>query len=204
MAIVIGAGTIVSFAGCVISANWSSNTNSERLYCLGVSTPYLIISRPTQSLSLTIYAPGPSYSLDVTETCNNANTIAASVSPAGCGGSAPGVGGSWFVTQYSYSKEDPALPGQESWSLTQWIGGGILPNYVLRGISEGEGTANSGIVFGPGTVLAYNGSVSANSIGRADTVSQGIVLSVGGGEGSGGSTGTGSVSVPYTPLYLGT
>ena len=135
--------------------------------------------------------------------CTDANTIPASVSPAVCGGSSTGVSGDWFVTQYSYTKEDPVLPGQESWSLTQWIGS-LIPNYVLRGISEGEGTANSGIVFGPGTVTAYNGSVSANSLGRADIVSQGIVISVGGGEGSGGSTGTGSVSIPYTPLYLGT
>ena len=201
MAIVIGAGTIVSFAGCVISASWSSTTNTERLYCLGTTAPYLTIAKPTQSLNLTIYAPGPSYSLDVTTACNNANTISASVSPAGCGGSVSGVSGNWFVNQYGYSKEDPSLPGQETWAMVQWIGS-LVPTYVLRSISEGEGTANSGITFGSGTTTAYNGSVAANSIGRVDMVTQGIVTSVGGGEGSGPGTGTGSASIPYIPLYI--
>jgi len=206
MAVIIGAGTIVNFNGadCVISASWSASSNTERLYCLGTTTPHLTIARATQSLNIVIYAPGDPYSLDVTNICANANTITASVSPAGCGGSVTGVSGQWFVNQYAYAKEDPALPGQETWSMVQWVysGNGIIPNYVLRSISEGEGTDNSGIVFAPGSTTAYNGSVAANSIGRADVVSQGIVESVGGGEGAGPGTGTGSVQIPYIPLYL--
>jgi len=161
----------------------------------------LTIAKPTQSLNLTIYAPGPSYLTDVTDSCTNAGTISASVSPAGCGGSAPGVGGSWFVTQYGYSKEDPALPGQETWAMVK-SSGGLMPSNVLRTITEGEGTNNSGITFGAGTTTVFNGSVAANSIGRADVLSQGIVTSVGGGEGSGPGTGSGSVTIQYIPLYI--
>ena len=206
MAIIIGSATQVSFGGeCVISASWSSNANTERLYCIGSWDPFLTSSKPTQSLNLTLYAPGPSYDVSVTRSCANANTINASIDPAGCGGSVTGVNGSWFVTQYSYTKEDPVLPGQESWSLTQWIGGANMdpPTYVLRGFAEGEGTDDSGITFtGSSIIIAHSGSISANSIGRANTVTQGQVSRVGGGVGVGNSVGNGSVSIPYTPLYL--
>jgi hypothetical protein len=213
MAIIIGAATEISFAGaCAISANWGYNPNAQRLYCIGEWTPRdeLTFYRPTQTLSITIYAPGPSYSVTPTQSCSDANTIAASVSPAACGGSVGGdVSGSWHVTSYSYSKEDAAMPGQESWSLTKWkdvpspsSGNSIEPTYVMRGISEGQSTGNAGVTFNGDTVETTTGNVSAGGFGRADTLEVGVVASVGGGSSSAGDTGQGSASMPYTPLYI--
>ncbi len=208
MAIVIGAATTVTFpGGCAISANWGFSPNSQRLFCIGSWTPHLTFNRPTESLNITIYAPGTSYDTSPTTSCADANTIAAGVSPASCGGDAGGgVSGNWFVTSYSFSKDDATMPGQESWSMTRWVSGPntVLPSFVMRGISEGSGTDNSGIVFNGETTESQTGSVSAGGFGRADTLQGGVVGSVGGGSSAAGETGQGSASMPYTPLYIGT
>lgn len=213
MAIIIGAATEVSFGGaCVISANWGYNPNVQRSYCLGEWLPRdeFTFYRPTQTLNLTIYAPGPSYSVSPTQSCSDANSISASISPSACGGSAGGdVSGSWLVSGYSYTKEDAALPGQESWSLTRWkgvpspsSGNYIEPTYVMRGISEGQATGNAGITFSGDTVETLAGNVSAGGFGRADILEVGVITSVGGGSSAAGDTGQGSASIPYTPLYI--
>lgn len=202
MGIIIGAATTVSFAGaCVTSANWGASPNSQRLYCLGSWDPHLVITKPTETLSLTIYAPGSPYSTVPTTSCTDANTVGASVSPVACGGGGDGVGGAWFVNSYSYSKDDAILPGTESWSMQQWIGA-IQPSYVMRGVSEGQGTPNSGITFKIVDGTSSTGNVSAGGFGRADTLSVGVVTNVGGGSSAAGDTGQGSVSIPYTDLYI--
>jgi len=93
--------------------------------------------------------------------------------------------------------------------MTKWVAGGDTPapTYVIRGISEGQasnvnGVINSGVVFTGETVEATTGSVSAGSVGRAYVTTIGQVISVGGGTNTPGETGTGSVSIPYTPLWL--
>jgi len=212
MAIVIGAATQISFGGaCVISANWGYNPNVQRLYCIGEWEPdsSRVYYRPTETLNITIYAPGPTYSTDPTTSCADASTIDASVSPAACGDSFGALTGSWWVTSYSYSKEDGALPGQESWSLTRWKyldttppGNFVEPTYVMRGISEGQATPEAGIVFNGSTVTTHNGSVSAGGFGKAYTLEVGVVSQVGGGSSASGDTGQGSASIPYTPLYI--
>lgn len=202
MAIIIGAATTVSFMGaCVTSANWGASPNNQRLYCLGSWTPDQVISKPTETLSLTIYAPGPVYATKPSTGCANANTVTASVSPTACGGSGSGVTGSWFVTSYSYSKDDASMPGTESWSMQKWIGT-LQPSYVLRGIAEGQGTGDAGISFDTVDGSSSTGSVSAGGFGRADDLDLGIVDSVGGGSSAAGDTGQGSASIPYTDLYL--
>ena len=202
MAIIIGAATTVSFMGaCVTSANWGANPNNQRLYCLGSWDPHLVISKPTETLSLTIYAPGSSYNTTPTTGCFNANTIAASVSPAACGPSAGGVSGNWYVTSYSYSKDDANMPGTESWAMQKWIGV-LQPTYVMRGIVEGQGTPNSGINFDSIDGETSTGSVSAGGFGKADDLTIGVVGSVGGGSSAQGDTGQGSASISYTDLYL--
>lgn len=207
MAIVIGAATTVSFMGaCVVSVNWGASPNTQRLYCIGSWVPTQEFERPTENLSVTIYAPGSSYSTNPTTSCVDANTVNASVSPASCGGGAAGgVSGEWFVTSYSFSKDDALLPGQESWSMTRWVSGGAgtpLPDYVLRGISEGQGTSGTGIVFTGTTTTSQAGSVSAGGLGKSDILTIGMVSSVGGGTNVQGETGQGSVSIPYTPLWI--
>jgi len=213
MAIVIGAATQVSFGGaCAISANWSYSPNVQRLYCIGEWTPSTdrTFYRPTESLNITIYAPGPTYQTDPTQSCTDANTIGASVSPATCGGDfVDSFSGQWMVTSYSYSKDDATLPGQESWSMTRWQNldtssptNAIDPTYVMRGISEGQATPEAGITFTGTTVDTFTGNVSAGGFGRADTLEMGVVTYVGGGSSTAGDTGQGSASMPYTPLYI--
>lgn len=210
MAIVIGAATTASFMGaCVISANWSYNPNAQRLYCLGSWTPFNTFFRPTESLSMSIYAPGSTYDTAPTLSCADAGSVSASVAPAACGDSFSSVSGDWLVTSYNYSKENAAMPGTESWSLQKWKnvaapsgGTSVEPTYVMRGITEGQGTTNAGITFAGSTTTITTGSVSAGGFGNAFTVLTGVVASVGGGESAGGQTGQGSVSIPYTPLYI--
>lgn len=202
MAIIIGAATSVSFmSGCVTSVNWGASPNNQRLYCLGSWEPDKVISKPTETLSITIYAPGSSYSTGPTTSCTNAGTVSASVSPTACGGSSGGVSGDWYVTSYSYSKDDASMPGTESWSMQKWIGA-LQPSYVMRGVSEGQGTDNSGITFSSVDGSSSTGSVSAGGFGRADSLTLGVVSSVGGGSSTAGDTGQGSVSMSYTDLYL--
>lgn len=211
MAVIIGAATQASFGGssCIISANWGYSPNIQRLYCIGEWEPdsSRVFYRPTETLNVTIYSPGPTYSTEASTSCSMPNTINASISPATCGETAFTLSGDWLVTGYSFTKEDGSLPGQESWSLTRWngvSGGHIEPTYVLRGLCEGQGTPNSGIEFATGgQTQTRTGSVSANSFGKSETLTMGVVLRVGGGDGSAsGETGQGSVSMPYTPLYI--
>jgi hypothetical protein len=205
MAIVIGAATIVQFVGaCVVSASWGYNPNPQRLFCLGEWTPRTTLIKPTRTLNLVVYSPGPSYSTQPTTSCTDANRISASIAPAACGGSFPSMSGSWWVTGYSFSKDDAQMPGQESWSLTDFKAGSgnENPTYVLRGISDGQGTPNAGITFTGSTIESSSGSVSAGGFGQAYEILTGVVSRVGGGDGSVGTTGTGNVSIPYTPLYI--
>lgn len=205
MAIIIGAGTTVSFAGaCVISANWGFNPNVQRLYCLGSWSPYDSLEKPTETISLTLYAPGPTESVTASIACEDVTDISVSVSPAACGGSVGDLSGNWALNNYSYSKDDPQAPGQESWSFTRWVGD-APPDYVLRGIAEGSATdpiANTGITFTGDTDTGSTGSVSAGGIGRADTTYYGVVATVGGGTSDLGELGNGSASIPLTPLWL--
>ncbi len=209
--IIIGFGTTVSFGGCAISAQWGYNPNSQRLYCLGSPDPEFNILKPTESLSITIYGDdgaGPAYDMALSISCADASTLSASVSPASCGGSVEGVSGSWFVNSYSYSKGDPQMPGQESWSMTRWVSGvGVTePSYVLRMSAEGEASDADkvGIVFNSSVPLTTGntGSVSAGGVGQADTKYYGAVLSVGGSSAGSGDIESGSASANYTPLWV--
>jgi hypothetical protein len=214
MAIIIGAGTTVSFGGaCVISANWGYNPNTQRLYCIGDWSPTYQYDKPTETLSLSIYSGtgGPTYDTTPTQTCEDANTLSAAVYPAACGDAVADITGSWFVNSYGFSKDDPNLPGQETWGMQKWVEGryGVpLPTYVLRGISEGSGTklastAEPGILFTGVLSESQAGNVSAQGVGRNDTLTLGVTTQVGGSESpAAGKTGQGSVSMPYTPLWI--
>lgn len=210
MAIIIGAGTQVSFPGaaCVVSANWNYNPNPQRLYCLGSWTPHDIIEKPTWTISLTTYAPGPTHSVPASDSCDDVQDQSISISPAGCGPGFPGsISGNFAISGYSYSKGDPNAPGQETWNFTRWpaAGGTPAPNYVIRGIVDGTATdpiVNTGIVFSGSTVEGSSGSVSAGSTGEANTTYHGVVSSIGGGTSAGGTTGNGSANIPLTPLWF--
>lgn len=223
--VIIGAGTTASFSlandACFISAQWGFNPGRTDAYCLGAWAPSNthITYKPTQTLSLTMYAPATSsYPIPPSETCDDASTVTASVSPASCDASISDLSGSWFVQSYSYSKEGKDVSGQETWSLIKYgsdvasflTSQGVsadriaLPSYVIRGITSGEATdeALAGISFMETYAQALNGSVSAGSTGKASFTTYGVVDAVGGGTNSSNFLGTGSASIPYTPLYI--
>lgn len=214
MSVVIGAATIQTIFGsaCAISAQWSSNPNTQRLYCLGDWESTSVYKRPTTTLSMTFYADGStsSYNTEPSTSCADANTIAGGLDPAGCGGGAAlsAITGPWFVTSYSYSKDDAAMPGQESWSMQKWDTGGdptvTLPTYVLRGIAEGSTSDQTltGISLTGTLTDSSTGSVSAGGFGKAYEMEQGTVVSVGNASSPSGETGQGSANIPYTPLYI--
>ena len=219
MAIVIGNATTVSFENkCVISANWAYSPNTQRFYCIGewVADRDRIYHKPTETLSLTIYAPGNTYALPPSTSCANASPeLSATIVPAACsstGETFSTLTGVWHISGYSYTKDDGGLPGQETWNLTKWqnlsstepdICTTTEPTFVMRGIVEGQGTLNAGLQFVTGTeVESQSGNVSANSFGRADIVQSGNVSAVGGGSSAAGETGQGSATIPLTAMYI--
>jgi hypothetical protein len=230
MGIIIGAGTIVDFAGtsaCVTSANWGYNPNTQRFYCLGSWSPRYTFNKPTETLNISIYSGTGSILHDITphQECRAAgdprDTIFASVDAAGCGGGVTNVDGYWYVVSYGFNKDDPQLPGTESWSLQRWaaygnpgdVGYTPAPTYIIRGISEGQSTpiddplygdeyANTGIRFTGATAQSTTGSISAGQTGRAEVMLFGVVDRVGGSDSTVGRFGNGSASVPYTPMWI--
>lgn len=228
MGVIIGAGTIVNFANtgaCVTSANWGYNPNTQRFYCLGSWSPRYTFNKPTETLNISIYSGTGSILHDITphQECREANdprdVIFASVDAAGCGTGVTSVTGYWYVVSYSFQKDDPQLPGTESWSLQRWIaytpppGSGDpatpAPSHIIRGISEGQSTpisgdeyAATGIRFTGSTVQSTTGSISAGQTGRAEIMVYGVVDRVGGSDSTVGRYGTGSASIPYTPMWL--
>ncbi len=218
--VIIGQTTIVSFgaASCVISANWGFEPGKQDAFCLGSWLPSEehMVFKPQQTLSITLYAPGPSVNVQPSSSCDMADSVSASVSPGLCDGNVSGIDGNWMVTSYNYSKEAKDQPAQESWSLIKYMGASayltgtaaqraIEPGTVLRGISQGTCTdeAITGINFGAGGSYAtsVNGSVSAGAIGKQTTMQHGVVSSVGGGSSSVNAQGTGSASIPLNPIY---
>lgn len=221
MAIIIGAGTQVTGAVGVVSVSWDISPNLERLWELGEFDPYVTRTQVTKSINLTVYAGGmspidvspPSTSCEINDSLINVTVI-----PAVCAGSADGAEGPFFLNSYSYSKGDPTAYAQESYSGNDWVATASFPypNYVLRGISEGQfaGTLSQtemGVTGGTPDADGSSGSVSAGfpGIGQADTTYYlSNIASVGGGVlgdtvGTGaGKYGNASVSLQHTPLWI--
>lgn len=229
MAVVIGSASSVSLiipgisaTFCVVSINWGYNPNLQRYYCIGDTTPTYTVSKPTESLSVVVYPYGTgNYDLTPSEDCDGQSTITATVSLAICpdGQGAGPISSSWYLNNYGYSKDDPNLPGQETWALTAYpttdLGGNdigaVAPSSVVRGISEGQATtlsyqADAGVTFAVGsTVLASTGNVPAQGLGKADYLTYGVATAVGGSAiNQPGKTGQGSASVNQTPVWYGT
>ena len=165
MAVIIGFGTNVTGVfdtACAVSAQWGFNANSQRLYCLGSMTPTYTIEKPTQTLSVTVYAGtgglngnakvpihpngDPNFPGDE---CDSPPTYQAGVDAGACDltGAASSTyslsTSDWHLTGYSYNKSDALQPGQETWSLTKWVEGSdpaMSPEPVryIRGVTEGS------------------------------------------------------------------
>jgi len=220
MGVVIGFGTTVGldFSGaCATSVNWGYNANAQRLYCLGTTSPFRTIQKPTQTLTISFYGDEgygpPKYDttptqIEAGESCVDANQLSASVTPGICGTEVEGITASdWFVTSYSYDKSDANLPGIETWSMQRWpIGVGVTaPDIVIRISAEGQATDETitGVTFDDGTVdvEGSTGSVSAGGVGRADVMYYNAVTEVGRSVGVAGDIDQGSASMSYQPLY---
>jgi hypothetical protein len=244
MAVVIGSQTIVSMripfgSGdysdfCFVSINCGYNPNIQRYYCLGSSTPMYSISKPTESLSVAVYSPysasAPYYDVTPSADCDDqTNKISVSVSPGICdsqeGDYVGPISTLWYLNNYGFSKDDANLPGQETWALTAYptedlegnFTTAVIPDAVIRGISEGQATvsfttpyndADPGVVFdAAGQIKASTGSVQAGGQGRIDYLTYGTANTVGGSgnipsqSAQFGRTGQGSVSVQQQPIW---
>lgn len=217
--VVIGASSTVSFGGntCVISANWGADPGRQDAFCLGSWSPSdaHIIYKPQQTISLTLYAPGPTHTTTPTEDCNDAPTENVSISAATCNGSENIGGTGWHVNSYSYSKASRDQPAQESWSFIRYKGASeiltgaatsraVEPTFVSRGITQGQSTDPdvTGITFSDTFASSKAGSVSAGGTGTSSITEHGIVSSVGGGSSAVTDYGEGSASIPLTPMYI--
>ena len=217
--VVIGAGSTVSFMGnfCFISASWGADPGRQDAFCLGSWSPSEdhIVYKPQQTMSLTLYAPGPTYDTNPATSCTTEGAVSASISAATCEGSDDIGGSNWQVNSYSYSKASKDVPAQETWSLIRYIGASeiltgtaasraVEPTFVLRGITQGQSTdsAVTGITFSDTFASSKAGNVSAGGTGTASTTTHGIVSSVGGGLNSVSVYGEGSASIPLTPMYI--
>jgi len=230
MAVVIGSASIVTMtipgipveAFCVVSINWGYNPNIQRYYCIGDSTPSYTISKPTESASVVVYPYGVgTYDVTASQDCEDQdNRITVNTTIAVCPtgqGEGPITSFPWYLNNYGFSKDDPNLPGQETWALTAYpttdLDGGdigaVAPSTVVRGISEGQATkesydADPGVEFAVvGQVKASTGNVSGQGLGKADYLTHGTAVSVGGSPvDQFGKTGNGSVSVNQTPVWF--
>jgi hypothetical protein len=168
------------------------------------------------TLNLTLFSSGtPTYDTRPDTSCTTSNQISASVNPADCDGVVATLDyADWVVTSYGYNKGDPQQAAQETWALQRWAetgdpgvpAGVIKPTYLIRGISEGsvneEVEAEAGIQFTGVLDSGNQGSVSAGALGNADVTKTGVVERVGNSSSVYGHTGTGSASIPYTPLWM--
>lgn len=208
--IVLGYTSVFEINGhCATDASWNLNPQTERFYCLdGKFTPVedLTIHKANITLDVTVYSPGPSVDISPSKDCDTQDDVCdinVSSNLVGCGAAADvDIPDRMMVTSYSYSKEDGVMPGEESWSLQRFVGDNV-PSHVIRGISEGTATEDAGIEFRTEEFTSSTGNVSAESVGRANTVTGGTIERVGGGSSAAGVVGEGSADIPYTPLWLG-
>jgi hypothetical protein len=225
---IIAAGTFVGgfFSTGVQSVNFSSNANIQRLFQLGSSSPYdqnVVVER---QLSVVVYGGSTtSYSLPVSEDCDDAPSIDVSVQANTCEGGEFSLSADWFVESYSYSKDVRGW-GMETWGLRskpilldEALEEVDVDTRMIRGIAEGQhstdGGADPGITLDdiidqntvPGVDFLGNLNVRAEAIGigRANEMAYGVVTAVGGSTGKAdGQDGQGSARIPYSPIYLGT
>jgi hypothetical protein len=219
MTFIISHGTFVTGFDAVQSVNLDLNPQIQRLYQLGVSTPYSKNITKQKRLTLTVYGgANSSYNVEASSACVDANTINVSVSANGCGGDSIAETDEWFVASYSYNKDMQGW-GTETWNLisrpislkeTGAEDPAAIDPIMVRGVAEGQATldggASVGVVFLGTTLEGSTIQVQAGSpgIGRANEVLFGEVSEVGGSTTgkSDGKDGSASVNIPYAPIYI--
>lgn len=236
MPVIIGAGTTVESPqfvnGGVVSVQFGFEPQVERLYQLGSFTPYDSSLTTTRTMSVNVYGSKPNgtggsvpLSVAPSDSCVDIESTLINVNPASCVASILPSVGSYFLTSYSYSKDNLGY-GQETWSFTSkpTVEGYAGTIVTLRGIAEGT------IIYGDGTMLpeyqgvtidtaASNDSNSDPILGESGNVTAGpvgvgsydiqryiIATSVGGSRGRhadiDGQVGNASVNIPLTTVFL--
>lgn len=212
MAFIISQSSFVTGLGGrgIISVNLSLSPQIQRLFDLGFTTPFDTNIIEQQSLSISRYGPGPTYSTAASSTCEDANSINITIAANACGSFAGiNFNDDFFVTGYSYSKDIQSF-GQESWSMITRPKPSTGADFLMiRGIAEGQTTIpntaakTTGISLSSGLVTGQEINVSAGNpgIGNVDDIQFGVVTQVGGGTGKfDGYIGNGSVNIPYSPI----
>ncbi len=236
MAIIIGAGTTVVSTqfpnGGIVSVNFGFQPNVQRLWQLGSYTPYDSFVQRTRTLQLSVYGSRPdgaggSLQMSVLPSvgCTDADGVSITVNPASCLNTLLPFTETYFLTSYSYQKENLGY-GQESWSFTSRP---ILDNYsgtiiMLRGIAEGTIATGDGVMTSAQMGVVVDETASNDSLGspiqgenggvQAGTPGLGnydiqrfiIATAVGGSIGlspaTDGLTGQANVNVPMTPIFI--
>ncbi len=236
MAILIGAGTTVAATGFssggILSVQFGFNPEVQRLWELGSYSPYDTFVKKTKTISINVYGTRPaggggSTAIDVTPsiTCADAGTVSITINPASCAASITSFVDNFFVTSYSYQKENIGY-GQETWAFTSKP---VIPDYsgtivMLRGIAEGQIATGEGTMtpLQMGLVIdeaGSNDSLGANIEGESGSVQAGtpglgnydvqryvIVTSIGGSTGKSsavdGYMGQASVQIPMNPVFV--
>lgn len=162
MAVIVGQSTVVSLSiasAGIVSIDWSSSANVERLYTLGAGQgtcgppEYATVRDSEIQVSFSIYG-GESSSVstcasDAGSSCADSPAkVIVSVSPGVCGNANVDslVDEEVFINSYSYSK-DRTGHGTEQWSGSAYkLPQGALPagqyvrplpNFVILGVAEG-------------------------------------------------------------------
>lgn len=228
--VVIGFGTNITGVfddACVTSLNWGYNPNSQRLYCLGSMSAAFVVSHPIETISLTVYSDattGVTVPIDVlpSEDCSSLSDFNIGVTFGNCVGQQPDdisndVLSPWYLTGYSFTKDDANMPGQEQWSFQRWLSlaghtegntehlPATQPTVVLRNVTEGQTTAQlaTGVNLDNDTVIeSSSGSVSAGQIGQSSEMENGTVIEVGDPQYNAGDRENGSATISYTPMWL--
>jgi len=236
MAVIIGAGTTVVSTQFpnegIVSVQFGFSPQVERLFQLGSFDPYDSTIQKTRTLSLNVYGSRPAggggsvpLSVPPSVTCDDAGVVNITVNPASCVGSLLPFAKDYFVTGYSYSKDNLGF-GQETWSFTSKpeIPGFTGTIVMLRGIAEGTIATGPGIMTSADmgiTVdeLASNDSFGAPIEGESGSVQAGtpglgnfdiqrfvIVTQIGGSVGKStsidGFSGQTSIQIPMTPVFI--
>ncbi len=218
--------------GGIVSVQFGFNPQIERLYELGSFNPYDTTVSRTRTISVNVYGSKPdgtggSLPFDVTPSvaCVDANTTNITVNPASCVASLLPFADDYFLNAYSYSKDALGF-GQETWSFTSKT---EITDYtgtivMLRGIAEGTISTGAGVMLAEyqgvtidaaasddslgNPIEGESGSVSAGTpgIGNYDIQRHVIATAVGGSRGKhtliDGQTGSASISIPLTPVFL--
>ena len=232
MAVIIGSTASVTLTGVValstgiISANWSSGVNTERLYQLGATPIFKTTRTATRTFGITAYGGARTVSVtgldSFSASCSDdAPSSSVSISVTACGGSPTLPSGEeYWATSYGYSKDYTSY-GQETWSFTSKpvfyndLGEEFVPTgvsvFMLRGLGEGTVKGNqesTGVTFQSGsTVDSDDGNLTSGfpGVGEATITTNGIASTIAESAGKDdGKKAEANITINHQPVFVPT